>query len=419
MKKIILITFILINSIRIFADDNITKIIGFWEGSLSVMAKSINIQAEFKQAPLLSGNFSIPKQGLKNADLSNIKFENDSLFFELKVAGQLLVFKSKYSENKINGIFIQGGYHGDFTMSKSIAPEQTENPNAISLQTHYGVLHGTLDLPKTKGPYPVVLVIAGSGPTDRDGNSTLLEVRNNSLKMIGDSLTKYGIAVLRYDKRGVGESMQALESMDNLTINDYINDAVEWIDKLKKDARFSSVNVLGHSEGSLIGIEASFKNRPNSFISVAGAGRSFKDIIIEQYSSAPDSIQKNVKYYFEELSAGRKISNVPKSQAYMMFSDVNQNYLISELKYNPSADIKKLQIPIMILQGTNDIQISTKDAEILAKANPKAKLKMIKNMNHVLKIAPENREDNIKTYSDPALSLAPGFIDEIVGFIKE
>jgi alpha/beta superfamily hydrolase len=122
----------------------------------------------------------------------------------------------------------------------------------ILLKTPTGTLSGTLLIPGEISKYPVALIIAGSGPTDRDGNNT--SMKNNSLKLLATSLAEHQIASLRYDKRGIGASREAAISEADLRFEDFIEDARDWIGLLIKDKRFSEVIVIGHSEGSLIGM---------------------------------------------------------------------------------------------------------------------------------------------------------------------
>ena len=97
----------------------------------------------------------------------------------------------------------------------------------VQLETTTGTLHGTLDLPNGTSPCPVVVIIAGSGPTDRDGNQALM--KNNSLKLLGQALAAKGIAALRYDKRGIAESVAAAPREDNLRFEAYVADVVQWV----------------------------------------------------------------------------------------------------------------------------------------------------------------------------------------------
>ncbi|MFZ9404005.1 MAG: alpha/beta hydrolase, partial [Sediminibacterium sp.] len=177
----------------------------------------------------------------------------------------------------------------------------------VDLKTNTGSLYGTLLIPNTvKEKVPVVLIIAGSGPTDRDGNNAMM--KNNSLKMLAESLANNGIASLRYDKRGIGESKAALISEANLSFEDLIQDAQQWVQILKENKKFSKIIIIGHSEGSLIGMNAA-KNA-NGFISLAGAGRSADLILKEQLGAQPKQVQDLCFPIIDSLTAGKLVDNV-------------------------------------------------------------------------------------------------------------
>ena len=303
--------------------------------------------------------------------------------------------------------------------SQTFAQNQEEN---IVLKQPKGVLDGTLLLPQnTKKKIPVVLIIAGSGPTDRNGNS-MLNIKANSYQLLAEGLANNGIASLRYDKRGVGKSMGAMMKESDLTFETYIQDAEQWIDTLKKSNRFSKIIILGHSEGSLIGMVATQRGTVEGYISVAGPARGIDDIIIEQTEkqTLPDSVKNEVKKDFAVLKSGQKLPKLMQVfYIFSLFRPSIQPYMISWLKYVPSEEIKKVKAKALIIQGTTDIQVEENETKLLAEANPKAKLLMIKGMNHTLKDAPMDREENLKTYSNPDLPLSKGLVEGIVEFIKK
>src|SRR5690606_10718547 len=120
---------------------------------------------------------------------------------------------------------------------------------AFEMPAGGGTLHGTLLLPAGSAPSPVALIIAGSGPTDRNGNSPLLPGQHNSLRLPADGPARQGIATLRYDKRGIAESAYPGLREADLRFNTYVGDAVALLSRLRGDARFSRVSIVGHSEG--------------------------------------------------------------------------------------------------------------------------------------------------------------------------
>ncbi|NOU59646.1 alpha/beta hydrolase [Marinifilum caeruleilacunae] len=285
----------------------------------------------------------------------------------------------------------------------------------IVLETETGNIKGTLLIPSTAEKTAVVLIIAGSGPTDRNGNNPMMT--NNSLKMLAEGLQKNGIASLRYDKRGIGESTNSgLQEID-LRFEHYVKDVEDWIDLLNKDERFSEIIVLGHSEGSLIGMIASQKSEVEKFISLAGVGIPAGDIIREQLKAQPPVVLDHSLPIIEKLESGETVEDVPL-MLYSLFRPSVQPYMISWFRYNPQKEIAKLDKPILIIQGTTDIQVSVSNADQLAMANEKSQKLIIEGMNHVLKESEADRQKNIQTYAMPDLPLKKELIGSIVGFIE-
>jgi uncharacterized protein len=291
------------------------------------------------------------------------------------------------------------------------------NESEIVLKTLTGDISGTLTVPDKPKKSPVVLIIAGSGPTDRDGNSSL-GIKTNTYKMLAESFAGNGISTLRYDKRAIAKSKAAATSESQLRFETYINDAGGWIDMLNKNKRFSKIIVLGHSEGSLIGIVAAEQSTVSKLISVAGAGSPIDTILRKQLKdNLPGSLYQESNKILDTLRMGKTVKKFNPLLSSLYRPSV-QPYLISWIKYDPSAEIKKLKIPVLIVQGTTDIQVSVDDARLLSAAKPDAKLLIIDNMNHILKEAEADRQKNIATYTNQELPLKQGLVEELVSFIK-
>ena len=297
-----------------------------------------------------------------------------------------------------------------FTGVFILAQEET-----VVLETPTGNIEGTLLLP-SKENIPLVLIIAGSGPTDRDGNSGSL--KNNSLKMLAQGLYDNNIASFRFDKRGIAKSAKAMISEEDLRFEHYIRDVQQWYLLLKNDSRFSSVIILGHSEGSLIGMIASQDVIPDKFISLAGPGVSMQATLKRQLADQPPYVLSMSLPIIEQLEKGKTVDSVPPL-INMLFRPSVQSYLISCFKYDPAIEISKVKSPILIVQGTTDIQIQVEDAKKLAAANSNSELVIIEGMNHILKEADANRFLNLRTYGDPSLKLKQGLIESITSFIVD
>lgn len=300
----------------------------------------------------------------------------------------------------------------------ALASFAQESPSTLAT-TGGGTLYGTLLLPKGSAKVPVVLIIAGSGPTDRNGNSALVPGKNNSFRMLAEGLAANGIASLRYDKRGVGESAKAAVSESDLRIETYMDDAAAWCKQLREDPRFSGVVIAGHSEGSLIGMVAAKRCNATAFISIAGAGRPAGSVLRRQLVGklTPD-LARTSETILEGLEQGKTTSVVPESLMVLYRPSV-QPYMISWLKYDPVKEIAELKIPTLVVQGTTDIQLISEDARRLVALRRDASVAIIEGMNHVLKSVPA--DDIAKqgaSYGDPSLPLAPGLVEKIVKFVR-
>ena len=295
-----------------------------------------------------------------------------------------------------------------FTFSYSFSNDYVIN----SFDNHS--IHGTL-LKSLESNSVLSIIISGSGPTDRDGNNTSL--KSDYLKMLADGLYVNGISSYRYDKRGVGNSIGNIKSGDEVKFADYINDVVSIINHFKDTKDYKRIVVIGHSEGALIGMIAS-RSIADKFISIAGAAEDYLSLIQKQLSIQPPYVKSISNPIIEKLKNKEFVDSVPPLLN-SLFNKSVQNYLIDASSYNPQLEIAKLNIPILVLQGTNDIQIEMKDAQLLHNAAPKSRLEIIQGMNHVFRQAPENRLLNMQTYGNPELPIDTSLVNLIVDFLDE
>ncbi|NML41974.1 DUF3887 domain-containing protein [Chitinophaga sp. G-6-1-13] len=295
---------------------------------------------------------------------------------------------------------------------KKAAENDVDNYN---LTTADATIHGTLTLPVSNGPVPVVLLIAGSGPTDRNGNNNM-GLKTNVYKMLAETLQADGIACVRYDKRGVAASATGKPETD-ISFEGTVNDAAGFIKMLKADKRFSRVIVAGHSEGSMIGMLAIQRSAADEFISIAGAGEPIDVILQRQLGAQSPPLAAKAKSMLDSLKQGHKVVNTEPALQGLFYPAV-QPYIMSWVKYDPEKEIGKLKIPILIIQGNTDAQVSVNDAKHLKQGAPAAQLKIIDQMNHVLKVAPASGGVNDITYADPSKPLSTQFVKEVESFIK-
>ncbi|MEQ7922386.1 alpha/beta hydrolase [Xanthomonas sp. WHRI 1810A] len=286
----------------------------------------------------------------------------------------------------------------------------------ISLMTATGELFGTLLLPQSTTPVPVVLIIAGSGPTDRDGNN-IDGGRNDYLKRLAIELARHNIASVRYDKRGVAASKPATPDERDLSIEKYVADAEAWGQKLKTDPRLGQLIILGHSEGALVAALAAENAGASAVISVAGTGRPVDQVIREQLQNQlPPPLLARSEELIEEIKAGKIDANVP-APLDVVFRPSVQPYLTSLFRQNPSAAFGKLKVPTLIIQGRNDMQVGVGDAQLLHQAKPDSEIAIIDGMNHVLRIVPNDVKSQLASYKNPRLPLASEVSDRILRFL--
>jgi alpha-beta hydrolase superfamily lysophospholipase len=263
-----------------------------------------------------------------------------------------------------------------------------------------------------------VLVLAGSGPVDRDGN--LPGWTNDSLKLVAQQLANRGFISLRVDKRGIGESRLAGPREEDLRFNTYVTDALTWLQVLRAEPRVSCTFLLGHSEGGLIATLVARKTDVAGLVIVAGAGEPVGRLIERQLALAnvPNSLQVASQGIVATLEAGQTAHDVPAELASLFRLSV-QPYLSSWLGLDPGLELAHVTVPVLIVQGTNDLQVTVADAYRLKAANPQAKLRLVEGMNHILKQAAYEREANLATYADPRVPLSPELIPLIEEFLNQ
>ena len=273
-------------------------------------------------------------------------------------------------------------------------------------------VQGTLLSPKGENQPPLAILIAGSGPTDRDGNQALF--KNNSLKYLAEGLAQKGIATFRYDKRVIAQINKATVQEEKMTFEDEVNDALLVVNHFKD--KYKKIILIGHYEGSLIGLLVAQKVVVSKFVSISGAGNSSATLIEEQIGKNAPQLKEESLKIISQLRKGELVENISPYLAPVFRKSV-QPYLISWFKYEPAKEITKLQIPILIVQGTNDLQIEDKEAQLLKEAQPKAQLLLIEGMNHVLKKV-KTLEENQQSYLNPDLPIPGELVEGIASFIK-
>lgn len=302
-------------------------------------------------------------------------------------------------------------------LSASVPAFAAQRP--VSLDVGGGTVYGTELTPDgVSGKVPVVLLHAGSGPTDRDGNNTLLPGPNDALRMVAEGLARQGIASIRYDKRGIGASALPVWKEENLRLDDYVGDAAAWLRKLHADPRFSRVVMAGHSEGAQIASEACAQGGADACVLIAGPAHALDEVLREQLKDKlPPPLMEDSDRILAALKEGKTVDKVPPPLMVLYRPEV-QPYLISSLQHDPRKAIAALKMPVLILQGTSDIQVPETEAKELSAAAPKARLVIVEGMNHLLKMVGKDEALQQKSYGSPDMPVAPQLIDALSSFVK-
>jgi pimeloyl-ACP methyl ester carboxylesterase len=290
---------------------------------------------------------------------------------------------------------------------------------AVTLPAEPAPLHGTLLAPEGTAR-AVAVILPGSGPTDRDGNSPQFGLSAQPYRLLAQGLADRGIATVRIDKRGIGESAAAGPAEADLRFTAYVDDARAWAAEAADRTGRPCAWLVGHSEGALIALAAAdgHEDRICGLVLLSGAGRPAGAVLREQLAGLPEPMKAQAFHALAELEAGRTVSDTPPALA-ALFRPSVQPYLISWLALDPTALIAAWDGPVMIGQGTTDVQVGVADAEAMAAAQPDARLVLWDGVNHVLKTAPADRAGNLATYTDPTLPLAPGVVEDVAGYILQ
>jgi pimeloyl-ACP methyl ester carboxylesterase len=239
---------------------------------------------------------------------------------------------------------------------------------------------------------------------------------NNSIRFLAEDLYSAGIPSVRYDKRGIAASFASGSKEEDLRFSHYVDDARAWIDLLSKE--YKRVVVIGHSEGAQIGVLAAIDN-PNvaAVVTVAGAGRKADETLKAQLAEQSQTLLETAEPFIESLKNGKTIADVPPKLT-SLFRPSVQPYLISWFAQDPTVEIARLTVPVLIIQGETDIQVLPEDAILLQKAQPQATMRLIPNMNHVLKeCSTTDMVIQMQTYTNPKQKNHPALSSEIIGFL--
>lgn len=294
----------------------------------------------------------------------------------------------------------------------------------VVVECDWGTISATIDMPE-EGSDTAVLIVAGSGPTDRNGNSGA-GLNTFCYKMLGESLVEGGYAVMRYDKRGISGSPIPAEDVPNLVFEDYIDDARTCVEYLRNEG-FERVIVAGHSEGGLIALALAAEEECclDGVVLLCAPGYNMAEILNYQLSQqlVPAYMGLMIKStnIINSLKAGKMVAeaDIPK-ELIGLFHPTVQPFIISNMQYEPTELAAKCRVPMLIVSGGRDIQVSVSNGERLHDANPAAEHRIFENMTHVLKDADtsDRMAQLMGIYTNANLAITETLAPTIVEFLN-
>lgn len=372
------------------------------------------------------GLIDLPGQGIYGYPLSALEASQDSLRFSVGLPGDAsgwFSFELRKAPGagpgqtgRFQGRFKGSGGSGEAWLSPVSSPPRPGE--ALAIPVKGGRLHGELLFPAGSGPFPLLIIVPGSGTTDRDGNNYAVPGRNDAYLQLAQALAQAGVASFRYDKRGAGESYTLAGPEAESRFDDYIDDAQAVVRTLAGDPRFSRVSLAGHTEGALVAASALGRLDSGLGLALLGAtGLRAVDLVEASLAELPSDKAEEAQAIMASLKAGNPWPE-PSEFFADFFRPSFQAYLISWFKTDLVAELAALDGPILLVQGNRDFQVPLSEFALLAEARPDAPAVVLPGMNHMLKEVPGELEENWKAFSDPGFPLAEGLVDLLAAWAK-
>lgn len=411
MKKIIII--MLSALLLIGCQQKSVDLTGYYEGDIIVGENKIAFNMDLSYDDTLSGSLNIPAQGLLSLPLIDTKVEEDAVSFNVALTDEITVsFVGTYKDDAITGTYTQVGAPFDFEMHKAEKQVYT-NRETISEKIGDYTLTGELIVPEIASEMPVALIIAGSGPTDYNGNS-LAGVSADSYLQLAEALEAKGIATLRYNKRILGNKINE----EDLSFDDFVSDAAYFAEMLKKDPRFSDVVLIGHSQGALIAELVAQTVEVDKVVLLAGAGHPIDQVMLDQLTPQVDAATLIVvQHIFDTMRTGEIVTDIPPSLDSLLRESV-QPFLMSWIAYDPVEELSNFNQPTLVVAGDQDLQVVEKEAKALMAGRDDLEYKLIEGMNHILKRVGTDINENYASYQNPDLPIHEGLVDVLIEFIE-
>jgi uncharacterized protein len=289
----------------------------------------------------------------------------------------------------------------------------TVNACAEESKIRVGAIDAVLTIPPDVERPPVVLLIAGSGSTDRDGNGP--QIKPATLKKLSEQLVARKIATLRYDKRGAGGWKPEFGRPEDFRFKDYVDDATALVNYLRSSGKFSRVVLAGHSEGGLVAILTARRVPVDRLVLLATAARKQGDLLkaqLEKQQLAPD-VQQPIVKAIDAIMAGQIVDPLPPGLA---IPPSMQPGIASAFTEDPIDPLKLIDQPTLIVGGGRDRQVARLDFIALSTASPLAKTLWLPQMNHVLNDVGDDADD-LAAYNQPERALDAALVDAVADFV--
>ena len=398
-----------------------TPLDGQWEGAIDIAGTQLGIIVKFDSSTgALAATIDIPQQGAADLPLDRVSLDGDAVHFEIGPVGA--VFDGTLDGETVSGDFAQSGATGTFEITRTgdvVAAPATPIPPYVVEEVSWPLddttVGATLTLPEGDGPFPAVVFVAGSGPTDRNWNSALLLGRNGSAALLADELTRAGYATLRYDKRSTGPFAQQNipKLLGNISFQSHLDELTSAVDYLATQPGVdpARIFVLANSEGTLhaLNYQTSDPATPFAGLNLTGApGRPMTEVIHQQLAenvlSAEPNREELLAKWDEALAAflaGEAAELDPSLPASMqqvwasLTAPANQPFSAELLRAKPADLLAATTAPVLVIIGQKDIQIDWQaDGEVLeAAAGDNVTFSYPANANHVLKLEEKPAEE--------------------------
>lgn len=437
---------------------NAQDITGQWNGILKIQGMQLRVVFHISKTDTgYSSTMDSPDQGAKGLPVTTTIFEKSKLTLESKVSR--FEFNGELKDTMIVGTFNQNGISIPLNLSKAeeeignAIPKRPQEP--IKPYPYYSedvtfknnkanvTLAGTLTLPQKEGIYPVVILITGSGPQNRDEEI----LGHKPFLVISDYLTRNGIAVLRYDDRGVAKSTGDFKTATTVDFATDVESAISYL-KTRKEINVKKIGLIGHSEGGIIAPMVASKSKDVDFIVLlAGQGLSGDKLMLLQ----KEKIEQAMNINEQEISKGQKIfsgayriileshtdntdlknklnayftqsfdNKLSEEQVNAITNSITTPWMIYFLKYNPVPALEKVKCPVLAIDGEKDLQVPPENLIAIKTAlenggNKNVTTKLFPNLNHLFQ---DCKTGLPSEYSEIEETFSPAALAEITKWIR-